>query len=234
MNKQQLFSLYISVNTFHPPTETVSDSTHIPPSVSSSCHRSSGPTKKTPGTVSHRVDAADRMWGYDGQWRNMCWHWELNPSYRWQVSVSVEAYDRWHLTPLNSRSADIPLVSMSRPIRIDCSTASLLHGQVTAVSSSSLVMMMLHIEPITAVCCAEGWLENHCLLYLIIQRSLIQHQISDSIGMNAMPETEFYSSDTEVRFRLLQSMSQNSQFYTKCKNIYNLCAIQIQRDFSHL
>lgn len=119
------------------------------------CHRSSEPTKKTQGKLSHRVDAADRMWGYDGQWRNMCWRSELNPSYRWQVSVSVEADDRWHLTPLNIRSANITLVSMSCPIRIDCSTSTLLHGQVTAVSSSSLVMMMLHIDPITTVCCAE-------------------------------------------------------------------------------
>lgn len=64
--------------------------------------------------------------------------------------------DRWHLTPLNIRSADIPLVSISRrPIRIDCSTSLLLHGQVTAVSPSSLIMMTPRIDPRTAVCCAE-------------------------------------------------------------------------------
>lgn len=155
--KEKLFSIYITVNKFQPPTENVSDSTHILPPVSSSCH--SGPTKKTHGTVNHRLGAADRMWGYDGQWRNMCLYWELNPSYRWQVSVSVEAYDRWHLTPLNSRSADIPLVSTSCPIRIDCSTTTLLRGQVNAVSSLSLTMMMLCIDLTTAVCCVE-WIEK--------------------------------------------------------------------------
>ena len=39
-----------------------------------------------------------------------------------------------------------------------------LHGQVTAVSSSSLIMMMPHTHPITAVCCAEEKLENHCFV----------------------------------------------------------------------
>lgn len=63
--------------------------------------------------MNYRLDSADRMWGYDGQWRNMCWHWELNPSYRWQASVSVEVQDQWYLTPLSRRSADIPLVSIS-------------------------------------------------------------------------------------------------------------------------
>lgn len=57
--KEKLFSIYITVNKFQPPTESVSDSTHILPPVSSSCH--SGPTKKTHGTVNHRLGAADRM-----------------------------------------------------------------------------------------------------------------------------------------------------------------------------
>lgn len=50
------------------------------------------------------------------------------------------------LDPLNSRSADIPLVSASSPIRIDCSAASLFHGQVIAGGSSSLTLMMLRID----------------------------------------------------------------------------------------
>lgn len=70
----------------------------------------------------------------------------VNPSYWWQARVSVEAHNRWRLTPLNSRSADIPLVSASRPIRIDCSAAPLFHGQVIAGSSSSLTLMMLRID----------------------------------------------------------------------------------------
>lgn len=66
-----------------------------------------------------------------------------------------EACDRWHLTPLKYQKCRHPPVSTSRPIRIDCSTSTLLHGQVTAVSSSSLITMMLHIDPIAAVCCVE-------------------------------------------------------------------------------
>lgn len=162
------------MKTLHPPTENISDSTHILPLVSILCH--SGRTKKTHGTVNHRVDAADRMWGYDGQWRNMHRHWELNPSYWWQVSVSVKAGDQWYLTPLNSRSVDIPLVSTSCPIRIDCSTTTFLRGQVNAVSSSSLTMMMLLIDLLTAVCLCWGLWNNLCpALYLIIQWSHIQH-----------------------------------------------------------
>lgn len=111
--------------------------------------RRRGPTEKTPqggGGVNHRLGGADRTGGNDGQRRNTCCYWELNPSYRWQARVSVEAHNRWHLTPLNSPSADIPLVSASRPIRIDCSAASLFHGQVIAGSSSSSTLMMLRIE----------------------------------------------------------------------------------------
>lgn len=114
-----------------------------------------GPTKKTPGTVNHRVDIAGGTAGNDGQWRNMCRHWELNPSYQWQARVSAEAHNRWHLTPVNSRSADIPLVSASLPIRIDCSTALLIHG-VIAESSSSLTLIMSCIDLTTAVCYSEA------------------------------------------------------------------------------
>lgn len=113
--------------------------------------RRSRPTKKAHGTVNHRLDAADRMYGYDGRWKNMWRQRELNLSYWWQVSVSAEAGDRWHLTPLNSTSADIPLVSASSPIRIDCSATALLGRRANAVSSSSSAMMALCIDLMTAV-----------------------------------------------------------------------------------
>lgn len=104
-------------------------------------------------------------------------------------SVSrAEAYDRWDLTPLNIRSADIPVVCVPHPIRIDCSTSRLLVGQVTAVSSSCLILMMPCIDPLTAVCCAEErvW-KSLFVLYLIIHWSLIQYQFThckESVTLN--------------------------------------------------
>lgn len=71
-------------------------------------------------------------------------------------------YDRLHLIRLNIRSADIPLISVSHPIRIDCGTSTVLHGQVTGISSSCLILMILHTDPLTAVCCAgERLKKNH-------------------------------------------------------------------------
>lgn len=138
----KLFSVFITVNKVHPPTGEVSESNCN----SFTPQRTHKKKLKHPGGGNHRLDSAARTGGNDGQRRNMCWDWELNPSYRWQAHVSVEAHNRWHLTPLNSRSADIPLVSASRPIRIDCSASSLFHGQVIAGSSSSLTLMMLCIN----------------------------------------------------------------------------------------
>lgn len=69
-------------------------------------------------------------WGYDGQRRNICWHWELNPSYRWQVSVLVESLrsmaldplkyqecrhpPRLHISPQSGLIAALPLSSMGK------------------------------------------------------------------------------------------------------------------------
>lgn len=170
-NNSYLFLLcvYESVNAFILPL-SLAPLTHSPQSAASATEAVD--PGKTPGKVSHRVAAADRMWGYDGQRRNMRWHWELNPSYRWQVHVSAGDDDRWHLTLLNSTSADIPLAAAAaRPIRIDCDTATLLCDQVTAAGCSFLIMMMLHIDPSTTACCVKVGFENHCLvLSLITQR----------------------------------------------------------------
>lgn len=87
-------------------------------------------------------------------------------------SVSLwKPYDRLHLIRLNIRSADIPLISVSHPIRIDCSTSTVLHGQVTGISSSCLILMILHTDPLTAVCCAGERLKK------ITDYTVISHSI---------------------------------------------------------
>lgn len=80
-------------------------------------------------------------------------------------------YDRLHLIRLNIRSADIPLISVSHPIRIDCGTSTVLHGQVTGISSSCLILMILHTDPLTAVCCAGERLKK------ITDYTVISHSI---------------------------------------------------------
>lgn len=87
----------------------------------------------------------------------MCWLWELNPSYWWQVSVSEETYDQWNLTLLNISSADTLLSLCFAPIRIDSSNFAL-HRQVTAVSSSCLILMMRHIVPHKLSVSCYAWL----------------------------------------------------------------------------